>query len=207
MKHALLAAAALTVAVATAAHAADGEPESPWAFELAAYPTSIRGGDEYTSAILAADHGALHLEARYDYEGVGARSAFLGWTWSGGDAFTWEATPLLGGVWGDFHAVAPGLQVALGWRRFDLGIDAEYVHDTHDRDQSYVYAWSELGFQPCKWLRIGIAGERTRAYGGDREIDRGPFAQWTGGHVTIGATWLNPGASDEVFVGLVGVSY
>jgi hypothetical protein len=40
-------------------------PEKPsWEFALTAYPTDVRGGDNYTSGIGVADRGPLHLEAR-----------------------------------------------------------------------------------------------------------------------------------------------
>ncbi|MEO8188476.1 MAG: hypothetical protein ABI580_14060 [Burkholderiaceae bacterium] len=72
---------------------------------------------------------------------------------------------------------------------------------------SYWYAWSELGFRPAEWLRIGLAGECTRAYGGERDIQRGPFAQLTWRKITIGSYWFNPGSRDQVVVGLVGVTF
>src|SRR4051812_5021657 len=94
------------VALTTAAHAGEdaggqapinAAPERTWTFALTAYPTDVRGGDNYTSAIAAADHGPLHLEARYNYESIGARSAYVGWAFSGGDALTWQVTPIVGG--------------------------------------------------------------------------------------------------------------
>ena len=77
--------------MATTALAAEDEPggrrASPaakpsWEFAVTAYPTVVRGGENYTSAIAVADRGPLHLEARYNYESIGARSAFVGWTFS-----------------------------------------------------------------------------------------------------------------------------
>ena len=72
---------------------------------------------------------------------------------------------------------------------------------------SYNYAWSELGYKPLEWLRVGAVGQRTRAYGGDREFQRGPFAQVMVGPATIGAFWFNPGSKDQVFVGSIGVAF
>jgi hypothetical protein len=178
-----------------------------WAFALTAYPTVVRGGENYTSAIAAADRGPLHLEARYNYESVGARSAFVGWTFSGGEGLTWEVTPLLGGAWGTTQAFIPGLEATLAWGPVDFYIEAEYVRDSHEQAESYTYAWSELGWRPVEWLRVGVAGQHTRAYGGDRDIQRGPFAQVTWGPITIGGYWFNPGAGDQVFVGMIGAAF
>jgi hypothetical protein len=207
---------ALAAVIATTALAGEddrsGRRASPaadpsWAFTLTAYPTVVRGGDNYTSAIAAADRGALHLEARYNYESVGARSAFVGWTFSGGEEIAWELTPLLGGAWGATQAFVPALEASVAWKRLDFYIEAEYVRDSRERTDSYFYAWSELGFRPVEWLRIGIAGQRTRIYGGERDIQRGPFAQVTWSRVTVGGYWFNPRSDEQVFVGTIGATF
>jgi hypothetical protein len=181
--------------------------ESAWEFALTAYPTDVRGGDRYTSLVGVADHGSLHFEARHDYEAVNATSAFVGWTFSGGDAVTWEVRPLLGGAWGSLRAAVPAVEASVGAGRFDAYVEAEYVHDHRARGDSYVYAWSELGFRPAEWLRFGIAGQRTRTYDNDRDFQRGPFVQFTVSRVTVGGYWFNPGSGEQVFVASLGVAF
>ena len=216
MKAALPAIAALVAVASTAALAGEDEQggsntsptEKPsWELAITAYPTVVRGGENYTSAIATADRGPLHLEARYNYESVGARSAFVGWNFSGGEAITWELTPLLGGAWGTTQAFIPGLEASVAWKQFDIYVEAEYVRASSERTDSYVYAWTELGFRPVEWLRVGVAGQRTRTYGNERDIQRGPFAQVTWDRVTIGGYWFNAGSNDQVFVGLIGVTF
>jgi hypothetical protein len=210
--------AILGIAVFAAAPALAGEdghsgrraslPEKPaWEFALTVYPTDVRGGENYTSVIAAADRGPLHLEARYDYEAIGARSAFVGWTFSGGETLAWELTPLLGGAWGTTQAFVPGLEASVSWKRLDFYIEGEYVRDSNARDDSYLYAWSELGFKALEWLRIGAAAQRTTVYGGDRDIQRGPFAQLTWDRVTLGGYWFNPGSEDQIFVASIGATF
>ncbi|HKO67689.1 MAG TPA: hypothetical protein VJU53_07780 [Burkholderiaceae bacterium] len=216
MKAALRGIAFLAAFTATSALAAEedhsGRRASPaskpsWEFGITAYPTVVRGGDNYTSAIAVADRGPLHLEARYNYESVGARSAFVGWTFSGGETLTWELTPLLGGAWGTTQAFVPALEGSLSWRQFDFYLEGEYVRDNKEQTSSYWYAWSELGFRPAEWVRIGVAAQRTRAYGGERDIQRGPFAQFTWRSITVGGFWFNPGSSEQVFVGSIGATF
>lgn len=216
MKAALRALVVATAAAATVAVAADegrsgrraSSPDRPeWEFGLSAYPTIVRDGENYTPVIGVADRGQLHLEARYNYESIGARSAFVGWTFSGGEEFTWELTPLLGGAWGTTRGFVPGLEASLAWGPVDFYLEGEYVRSTVDVEDSYLYAWTELGYSPVEWLRIGVAGQRTNAYGSDREIQRGPFAQFTWRQLTVGGYWFNPGSSDQIFVGLIGVTF
>jgi hypothetical protein len=214
MKVAMRAFAAL-VSVATTAAVASAESDSAasssadpaWEIGLTAYPTFVRNGDNYTSAVATADHGALHLEARYDYESIGARSAFIGWTFSGGGETTWELTPLLGAAWGTTQAFTPGFEATVTHGRLSLYIEAEYVRDNHESSNSYFYAWSQLGVQTAEWLQLGVVGQRTRAYGGDRDFQRGPFAELTFGPVAIGGYWFNPGTSDQVVVASIGAAF
>ncbi len=216
--NATLASIVLVAAVVAATAASAGEDDRSgrragpadkpsWEFALTAYPTFVRGGDDYVTAIAAADRGPLHFEARYNYESVGARSAFVGWTFSGGEAVTWELTPLLGGAWGTTQAFVPALEASVAWRRLDFYVEAEYVRDSRQRSESYFYAWSELGFRPVEWLRVGIAGQRTNVYGGERDIQRGPFAQVTWERITVGGYCFNPGSSDQIFIGLIGATF
>ena len=216
MKPARCTFAALGIVTATAALAAEGEgQQSPasadtpaWGFAITAYPTMVRGGEDYTSAIASADRGPLHLEARYNYESNGARSAFVGWTFSGGDEVTWQLRPIAGVVWGTTEAFVPGLEAALAWGRFDFYTEAEYVRDREsDRSSSYLYSWSEFAFRPVEWLRFGLVTQHTRAYGGDRDILPGPFAQVTWRRVTIGGYWFKPGSADEVVVVSIGAAF
>jgi hypothetical protein len=181
--------------------------KEPWEFAVTAYPTQVRGGDNTTSAIAVADRGPLHLEARYGYETKDSRSAFAGWTFSGGETVTWELTPLVGGGWGPVQAFIPGFEASLAWGKLDLYVEAEYVRDRNGKSDSYTYAWSELGFRPAEWLRLGAVGQRTRVYGGEREFQRGPFVQLNLGPATIGGFWFNPGSGDQVFVVSIGAAF
>ena len=132
----------------------------------------MRGGENYTSGIATADRGPLHLEARVNYESIGARSAFIGWNFSGGDTITWELTPLLGGAWGTTQAFVPGLEATLGWKTFDFYVEAEIVRSRREQTDSYVYAWSELGWRPVEWLRVGLAGQRNHFVPGRHGVGR-----------------------------------
>ena len=216
MKPAAVAAVVLASLAATLARAdepaASGRRASPptrepWEFAITAYPTQVRGGDNTTSAIAVADRGQLHLEARYGYEMKDSRSAFAGWTFSGGETITWEITPLLGGAWGPMRAFVPGVEASLAWGKLDFYVEAEFVRDRDNSTDSYNYAWSELGFRPVEWLRVGAVGQRTRAYGGEREFQRGPFVQLSHDNLTIGGFWFNPGSDDQVVVVSIGATF
>jgi hypothetical protein len=202
MKAAALLAAPMLVLAAACAHA-----EDKWEFNATGYWNDSRPGESYASGIFLADRGALHLEARANYEAVHAQSAFVGWTFSTGDTVKLEATPIVGGVTGATRGPIAGLEATISAGRFDYYLEAEYVRDRSDHEASYTYAWSELGFRPVDWLRLGAVAQRTRIYGGDRELQRGPFVQATYGKVTLSAYWFNPGSSEQVAIVALGVGF
>jgi hypothetical protein len=214
--------AAFLPAVAMAsvlAHAEGGEephgrraaaPEKPeWEIAATGYWNAVRESDSYASGIFAADRGPLHLEARVNYEARHAQSAFAGWTFSGGkeDAISFEATPILGGVGGDVRGPIAGLEATVAAGKFDFYVEAEYVRENREKVSSYTYAWSELGYRPTENLRLGLVGQRTRAYGGEREFQRGGFVQYSIKKVTLGIYWFNPGSSDQVVIGSAGLAF
>ena len=137
----------------------------------------------------------------------GARSLFAGWNVSGGDAVKWELTPLLGGAWGSTQAWIPGLEASVSWQRWDVYLESEYVRTRSGLADSYLYAWTELGFRPLPWLRVGLAGQRTRLYGGPRQYQRGPLLQASWGPLTLGAYWFNPGSADQIVMGMVSAAF
>jgi hypothetical protein len=148
--------------------------------------------DNFLLVIATADRESLHLEARYNYEALDTGSLFAGWTFSGGDTLSYELTPILGAVFGDTQGFAPGFEASLAYGIADFYIEAEYLYDLENHEDSYTYAWSELGFSPLEWPRFGLVGQRTRVYSSDRDIQRGGFAQLVLGKATIGFYVFNP---------------
>jgi hypothetical protein len=82
----------------------------------------------------------------------------------------------------------------------DFYTEAEHVYDTNAKEDSFTYAWSELGLSPLEWLRFGLVGQRTRVYNSARDIQQGGFAQIiTPGKVTLGLYVFNPDVSADRF--------
>ena len=67
----------------------------------------------------------------------------------------WKFTPLIGGARGTVQAFVPEFEASLAWGKFDFRVEAEFVRDRNEKSDSYNYAWSELGYKPLEWLRIG----------------------------------------------------
>ena len=209
----MIRAARLAAAVASAAIVlarADEEAHEPgrraaapsqeaWSFAATGYWNAPHGTNAFASGIFAADRGALHLEARANYEAVHAQSAFVGWTFSTGDAVSLEVTPIVGGVTGATRGPIVGLEATISAGSFDTYIEAEHVRPS-DGQSEYTYAWTELGWRPVSWLRLGAVGQRTRLYGGERSVQGGAFVQFSHAMWTLSAYAFDPGGSSALTV-------
>src|SRR5262249_5357740 len=169
-----LAAACAGLLACCAAHAEEG-----WSGGAALQWTASRTSEDFAAFVARADRGALHLEGRANYEAIHAQSAFVGWTFSVGDAVKLEATPMAGFVGGSLRGPIAGLEATISAGPVEGYIEAEHVWDKSDREASYTYAWTQLGYRPAsaQWSNFGVAAQRTRIYGGEREIQRGPFLE------------------------------
>ncbi len=131
----------------------------------------------------------------------------VGWKFSGGEAVTFEVTPIIGGMFGSARGFVPGVEASVAWRQLDAYIEAEYVNDRTQPGTSYYYAWSELAWSPTEWLRAGFVGQRTRTVHDSAEIDRGLFAQVTMDRVTFSVYAFNPDSSSRYLIGALGVRF
>ena len=206
----VLAALCLLPGPATAAEAgsaADAAPETTASVSAMVY--ALPDQENFGVGVGAVNRGPWRLEARVNYEALDSGSLFLGRRWAGTarptdgaeeDSWSFEATPMLGVAFGSIRAVVPALLASVGWRSFDLYVEAEYVRDLDDADASFFYAWSELGWSPVDWLRVGLVGQRTRLVASERSLQRGAFAQILLGRATLSAYAFNPEASSRYFV-------
>jgi hypothetical protein len=190
---ALLLGALLFAPACSADDAEEEEDKAPgFSFDGSASWYAMRDQPSYLSIVASANRNDVHIEGRYNYEGRDAWSLFLGHSWSGGEDWSWSATPIFGGVFGSTQGVAPGLEFSLAHGSFDLYIEAEYLFSGTAHDESYFYSWNELGWRVLPSLRLSLVSQHTHIVHNDRDIQRGLQAQLTLGKVTLGIATFNP---------------
>lgn len=182
--------------------------EAPaWNFAVSVYGYLVPESRDYAQPTVTADRDWLHLEARYNYEALDTGSAWLGYNLGGGQTLAWELTPMLGGVFGDLTAIAPGYKGSLRWWKLELYSEGEYAFDTRDSSDSFFYNWSELTLAPIDGFRFGLATQRTLAYQSDRDIQRGVLAGITYKAVNFTTYVFNPDESKPTVVLVAGVNF
>jgi hypothetical protein len=172
--------------------AADDAADSGFTGSITGYYYAMRDQPDFGVGVAALNRGPLHLEARYNYEARDSTSVFVGWNFSGGKEVTYTLTPIVGGLFGATRAAIPGLEASVAWGSLDAYIEAEYVYDHQNHADSYFYSWTELGWKPVEWLRLGLAGQRTHTVQTGRDLQGGLFAQLILGKATLSLYAFNP---------------
>jgi len=183
------------------------EEENNWSFSISASTYIVPDDREYVQPTFMADRGWLHLETRYNYENLETGSVWLGYNFSFGKKLVLEATPMLGGVFGNTTGIAPGYRFTLTYWKLELSSEGEFVFDTGNSEGSFFYTWSELSLSPVDWFRFGIAGQRTRAYQTDVDIQRGLFIGFTYKRIDLTTYVFNLDQAKPTWVVSVGVSF
>jgi hypothetical protein len=189
--------------------ASQGEAEAAPEISAAVtgYYYAMRDQPDFGVGVASFNRGALHLEARYNYEAHNATSLFVGWRFAGGDEVAFEATPIVGTLFGSTRGIVPGLEASIAYRAFDAYVEAEYVRNLDDGNASYYYAWTELGWKPTEWLRVGLAAQRTQTVESGRDVQPGVFVQLTWGKTTLGVYGFNPDLASRYFIVSVGTQF
>jgi hypothetical protein len=207
-----LAAAALlavgpVVALAQEAAATSPEAKPSWEFNASVYGYFPPEDRDYGQPTVTADRGPLHLEARYNYEGIDTGSAWIGWNVGVGDKLRLDATIMAGGVFGDTNGVAPGYELTLSWGPLELYSEGEYVFDVEDSESDFFYNWAQLGYSPFDWLTVGFASQRTRTYATGLDVQRGPFVGFSYKRLSLTVYVFNPGWEKPTVVAALAVGF
>jgi len=194
---ALLASASALAQADAKPPAAPEEAAPSWAFSASGYAYFLPDDKDYGVGTVTADRGWVHLEARYNYEGLHTGSLWLGATFSFGKDLKLDLTPMVGGVFGDTNGVAPGFHLTLDYKKFELYSEGEYLFDTNSHENNFFYSWNELTYAPVEWLRAGLVSQRTRAYKTSLDVQRGILVRaqvksWTFGVYIFNFGWTDP---------------
>jgi hypothetical protein len=95
---------------ATTPSASTAAPANSWDFNVSISGYLVPRGQSYFSPTFTGDHDTLHVEAPYNYEAQQTGSLCVGYDLSVGKKLILEATPMIGGVFGNVDGVAPGLE-------------------------------------------------------------------------------------------------
>ena len=183
--------------------------ETKWESSFSSATYFSQHSRDYENPNFTADRDWLHLEARYNYEALKTGSVWLGYNFPEfciAKVLKVNATPMLGGVFGDITGVAPGYYIEANYNEtIKASTQGEYFLDAGNKSGNFFYSWSEFSAPLPKldWIRAGLVVERTQA-SGNSDVRRGPLIGFThkcgDTDVELTTYWLAPGSRDATFV-------
>ena len=190
--------------------AATEQDDKSWNFSFSTLTYLAQHERDYANPNFTADYDRLHLEARYNYEALKTGSVWMGYNFEAGDTLKFEATPMLGGVFGDITGVAPGYEINVTYNKnqreiIELSTEGEYFFDAGTRSGDFFYSWSEFSapLPKADCVRAGLVVERTQA-SGNSDVRRGPLVGFShkckDKDVDLTIYWLAPGSREATFV-------
>jgi hypothetical protein len=182
-------------------------PANPWAFNLSVSGYIVPRGQSYVSPTFTGDHDTLHVEARYNYEAQRTASLWAGYDLSVGKKLVLDATPMIGGVFGNVNGIAPGLEATITYKKLQFYSANEYIFDTDTKSGNFFYTWTQLTYSPVKWFTAGYVMQRTRAYQTQLDIQRGLLIGFTVKKLTFTTQIFNIGETDPTTVLSLGYSF
>ena len=173
-------------------------PGKTWDYTLAVDGFIVPEDVSYANPTFTADRDWLHLEARYNYEGIRTGSLWTGYNFSAGKNLALKVTPMIGGVFGRIAGVAPGCEFSLAYKKLELAFTNEYVFDLNHHSDSFYYAWPQLTYSPFDWLKVGGAAQRTKAYQTQFDVQRGFLIGVAHKNTNFTTYVFNPGVATTV---------
>jgi hypothetical protein len=182
-------------------------PANPWDFNVNVSGYLVPEGQSYFSPTFTGDRDTLHVEARYNYEAQKTGSLWVGYDLSVGKKLELDATPMIGGVFGNVNGIAPGLELTVTYKKIQLYSANEYIFDTDTKAGNFFYTWTQLTYSPKPWFAFGYVVQRTRAYQTPLDIQRGLLVQFTRKKMTFATQIFNLGQADPTVVLSLGYSF
>jgi hypothetical protein len=185
------------------------QDDKSWTFSFSTYTYLAQHERDYANPNFSADYDWLHLEARYNYEALKTGSVWMGYNFPDfwiAKVLKVNATPMLGGVFGDITGVAPGYYIEANYKEtIKASTQGEYFFDAGKKSGNFFYSWSEFSASLPKidCVRAGVVVERTQA-SGSSDVRRGPLIGFKhkckDNEVELTAYWLAPGSREATFV-------
>ena len=181
--------------------------DAQWRFSAWAEMFIIPGEEDFFNPTFYVRHKKLHLEARYNYEDRNTASLWAGHRFKFGKGVKFVVVPMGSIVFGNTNGLAPGLEMEIMYKKFDIYAESEYVFDFSSMDNNFFYNYSELAIRPITPLRTGIITQRTKLFETPREFQAGIFTEYYFGRCRAGVFYFSPFASNNYWIASFSVDF
>jgi hypothetical protein len=160
-----------------------------------------------------------YVEARYNYEELNSYSLYFGKTFASRERyrlpantflmarkkrrrkFSYSVTPMVGAVTGKFKGGSIGLNLTMDYGKIFFATQSQSTFSSANEDSSFSFIWSELAYQPSKWLFSGLAFQQTHfLLNNSDSFDPGIVVGFLAGLWTFPLYVFNPVSNNQYFV-------
>ncbi len=146
----------------------------------------------------------LYTEIRYNYEALSTFSFFAGKKIKKEGAVSYSITPMLGLSAGTFSGISPALNTEAEWKNWFVSVQSQYSVSFSEKEQSFFFNWSELGYSLTPGVFAGIAAQYTKT-GKEKQLEPGILAGIEWGRLSMPVYLFSPFSSQGYFV--VGLNF
>lgn len=145
-----------------------------------------------------------YAEMRYNYEDAQTLSLYGGKNFSGGKDLEYSLTPMIGYSAGKFNGISLAGNIDLDWKGFYFSSQSQASRSVDEREDDFLFTWSELGYSITRHFFAGISTQFTRQ-AGENLTEAGMLAGLSLGNLEIPLYMFSPFSKSRNFI--LGVSY
>lgn len=124
----------------------------------------LSAGKEYTWMPVVHHRGrkGVYTEMRYNYEAQRTASVYMGKSFCKKGTVRTDITPMAGFVFGKYNGGSLAMNAGMEYRSFFFSAQMQYTVNKDARENDFFFNWSELGYEPVKWLYAGVSAQFTK---------------------------------------------
>ncbi len=106
----------------------------------------------------------IYTEMRYNYEELKTASVYIGKNFSKEGKLSYAFTPMLGIVFGKLNGGSLAMNMDLEHKKTFISMQTQYTVSSDEVKDNFFFNWTELAYQPVKWIYAGVSMQQTKAY-------------------------------------------
>ena len=142
----------------------------------------------------------VYTEMRYNYEDVETASVYLGKSFSKEGNLSYDITPMLGIVFGNFNGGSLAVNMDIELKKTFLSMQTQYTVSSDAKENNFLFNWTELAYQPLQWFYTGVSMQQTKIYNSSFKSEYGVLVGFLVKKFTIPVYVFNPVNKNRNFI-------
>ena len=142
----------------------------------------------------------IYTEMRYNYEALKTASVYLGKSFSKNKTLSYTVTPMIGMVFGDYNGGSLAANIDVEHKKTFVSMQTQYTMNRNNTSENFFFNWTELAYQPLKWVYAGVSMQQTKTYKTNFQSEYGVLVGFLVHKFTIPIYVFNPLSNNKNFI-------